>query len=200
MDCLRYKNHKRLKEEPIVTHTGDVSRMDERQFEQLFKAYYNPLFAYAYAIVHDEALAEEIVQTVFLRLWEKREAIAIQVSWKAYLYKAIYHESLNSKKRWHLHQRYVQGQGESVGVTDSTDGRELEARLEEALQQLPEKCRTVFQLSRFEELKYQEIADRLQISIKTVEAHMGKALKVLRVQLADFLVGLAFLLINLFKL
>ncbi len=174
--------------------------MDDRQFEQLFKAYYNPLFAYAYTIVHDEALAEEIVQTVFLRLWEKREAIAIQVSWKAYLYKAIYHESLNSRKRWHLHQLYVQGQGEPVGVTDSTDGRELEARLEEALRQLPEKCRTVFQLSRFEELKYQEIADRLQISIKTVEAHMGKALKVLRVQLADFLVSLAFLLINLFKL
>src|SRR5690606_6752001 len=126
---------------------------------------------------HDEAMAEEIVQTVFLKLWEKRETIVIHASWKAYLYKAVYHESLNNRKRTYLHQRYVQGQAGEAGIYHEMSDKELEIRLHESMRQLPEKCRTVFQLSRFEELKYQEIADRLKISVKTVEAHMGKALK-----------------------
>lgn len=179
---------------------ADTHHMDERQFEQLFKQFYNPLYAYAYTIANDEAAAEEVVQTIFLKLWEKRQTLDIHTSWKAYLYKAVFHECLNNKKRERLHQRFVDIQTGNTGIHDAESDRELQSRLQVALRQLPEKCRAVFQLSRFEELKYQEIADRLGISIKTVEAHMGKALKILRVQLADFLACVVFLLINLFKL
>src|SRR5690606_36787507 len=82
-------------------------------------------------------------------------------------------------------------------TAEVTTDSELQRQLQDALRQLPEKCRTVFQLSRFEELRYQEIADKLGISVKTVEAHMGKALKVLRLRLADFLPVLIIVLPNL---
>lgn len=179
---------------------ADIQDMDEKQFEQLFKQFYNPLYVYAYTIVNDEAAAEEVVQTIFLKLWEKRQALDIHTSWKAYLYKAVFHECLNNKKRERLHQRFLDRQMNNAGFQEAESDSELRNRLQVALRKLPEKCRTVFQLSRFEELRYQEIADRLGISVKTVEAHMGKALKILRVQLADFLACLAFLLINLFEL
>ncbi len=86
------------------------------------------------------------------------------------------------------HQQFIthSAKNENWG-TGGMELLDLKEKLQEALNELPEKCRTVFQLSRFEELKYQEIADRLNISIKTVEAQMGKALRVLRVKLADYL-------------
>src|SRR5690606_9364287 len=160
--------------------------------------FYNPLYAYAYTIIDDDAAAEEVVQTIFLKLWEKRQHLDVHTSWKAYLYKAVFHECLNDKKRVRLHQKFIDTQGYNTSVQDAESDKELRIRLQAALRQRPEKCRVEFQLSRFEELKYQEISDRLNISIKTVEAHMGKALKILRVELADFLACGFFLLINLF--
>ena len=91
----------------------------------------------------------------------------------------------------------TQGKPEQVGEQIKGQENELYERFQLALEKLPEKCRMVFNLSRFEELKYQEIADRLEISIKTVEAHMGKALKTLRVELAEFLPLLLIFLLNL---
>jgi len=140
-------------------------------------------------------MAEEIVQTVFLKLWEKKETIRINTSLKAYLFKTVYYDSLNhlkhekvKMKHWeHTHYDLTQGSAQETGEPLIGQEKELQQRLDQALNQLPEKCRLVFQLSRFEELKYKEIADRLNISIKTVEAHMGKALKTLRVELAEFL-------------
>src|SRR5690606_1167579 len=98
------------------------------------------------------------------------------------------------KLNYQQHQLYVMKNESEVIPTDNA--KELERQIEKALNRLPEGCRTVFQLSRFEELKYREIADRLNISIKTVENQMGKALKRLRVELIDFL-PLLFLLLNL---
>jgi len=180
----------------MVIQAGENPGMDEKQFEELFKRYYNPLYAYAYTITGKEEAAEEIVQTIFLKLWEKKEAMQIHTSWKAYLYKSVYHESLNAKKRQRIHRQFMQTQTGDRWMSGEGSDKELRNQLTVALRQLPEKCREVFQLSRFEELKYQEIADRLKVSRKTVEAHMGKALKILRVQLADFLTVLVFLFIK----
>ncbi|WP_339864895.1 RNA polymerase sigma-70 factor [uncultured Algoriphagus sp.] len=179
--------------------------VDEESFEAVFKTYFKALHAYAMAILKESETAEEVVQSVFLKLWEKRETLEISSSLKAYLYRAVYHDSLNhikhlqvKRKHWdHAHYEMTQGKPEQVGEQIKGQENELYERYHLALEKLPEKCRMVFNLSRFEELKYQEIADRLEISIKTVEAHMGKALKTLRVELAEFLPLLLMFLINL---
>jgi RNA polymerase sigma-70 factor (ECF subfamily) len=179
--------------------------VDEESFEAVFKTYFKALHAYAMAILKESETAEEVVQSVFLKLWERRETLEISSSLKAYLYRAVYHDSLNhikhlqvKRKHWdHAHYEMTQGKPEQVGEQIKGQENELYERYHLALEKLPEKCRMVFNLSRFEELKYQEIADRLEISIKTVEAHMGKALKTLRVELAEFLPLLLMFLINL---
>lgn len=169
--------------------------VEEANFEQLYRQHFTSLYRYAYSVVQDEAQAEGIVQNVFLKLWDKRDTLRIHTSWQAYLFRATYHEALNAAKRQQVRMRFAQ-QRQSPDTASQESDRELATHLEKALLELPEKCRTVFQLSRFEDLKYHEIAQRLGISIKTVEAHMGKALRVLRVQLADFLSLLILLTYN----
>lgn len=165
---------------------------DEAAFEQVFKTHFKNLHAYACTITKQEAAAEEIVQQIFVKLWERSEELSISGSVAAYLYRAVYNESLNYLKHQKVravHQKYVEhsmkNENEHAGKKLSL--KELEGRLAQALNELPEQCRTIFQMSRFEELRYKEIADRLGISVKTVENQMGKALKLLRVKLVEFL-------------
>jgi len=169
-----------------------LARRDEASFEQVFKTHFKNLHAYACSITKEETVAEEVVQNVFVKLWERSEALSISGSLPAYLYRAVYNESLNYLK----HQKVRSAYGQHVVHTMKNETehggkklqlKELEGRLAEAMNDLPEQCRTIFQLSRFEELRYREIADRLGLSIKTVENQMGKALKILRVKLVDFL-------------
>lgn len=170
-----------------------VTVYDDKLFEQLFKAHYKALHAYATAMLKDVDLAEEMVQQMFLKFWEKRELLSISTSIKAYLYKCIYNDSLNYLKHENVKTKYqdftrftANGFGEAASARAELS--ELQIKLSEALNELPEQCRTIFQLSRFEELKYREIADQLGLSIKTVENQMGKALKILRLKLVDFLI------------
>ncbi|WP_228466753.1 RNA polymerase sigma-70 factor [Adhaeribacter swui] len=174
---------------------------DELAFEQVFKTHFKALHAYAFTIVKDQETAEEIVQALFLRLWEKKETLDLQTNLKAYLYRSVYNDSLNYLKhqkvklKYQNHQVY-QMKNESDNAANRVQLSELENQLQRALTELPEQCRTIFQLSRFEELKYQEIADHLNLSIKTVENQMGKALKLLRLKLVDFLPLILMLLSN----
>lgn len=177
--------------EPI---SDDIPKeYDDQAFEVLFKTHYKALHAYALAILKDEDLAEEIVQSMFLKFWEKRELLNIQSSPKAYLYKCVYNDSLNHLKHEKIKYKHQEYSQQTMNIyqepaSAKVELSELERQLRKALNELPEQCRTIFQMSRFEELKYREIADQLGLSIKTVENQMGKALRVLRFKLADFLI------------
>ena len=178
-----------------------LSERNEKAFEQVFKSNYKNLHAYACTIVKDDVMAEEMVQNVFYKIWEKTAQLSISGSVAAYLYRAVYNESLNYLKHQKVkaaYQNYSAYQMKNTADSASKKVlyKELAEKLHHALNELPEQCRTVFQLSRFEELRYREIAAQLNISVKTVENHMGKALKLLRLKLIDFLPVLMFSLLN----
>lgn len=164
---------------------------DEATFEKVYKHFIRPLHVYAISILRDEDTAKGMVQNVFMRLWERKERLNISGSIKAYLYGAVYNECLNNlrhqKVKINHQQHVVYMTKDKVDEGTGMELLDLKEKLQQALNDLPEKCRTVFQLSRFEDLKYQEIADELGISIKTVENQMGKALKTLRLKLVDYL-------------
>ncbi|HLY68449.1 MAG TPA: RNA polymerase sigma-70 factor [Puia sp.] len=174
---------------------------NEQAFEKVFTAYYPALHAYAFTIVADMPVSDEMVQNVFLKLWAKRDKLEILTSLKAYLYKSIYNECMDYLKNREYKNRYkahALHNNKNLVSAEDAGGRvamnELEKKLQNALNDLPDECRTVFQLSRFEGLKYQEIATHLGLSVKTVEAQMGKALRRLRLSLAEFISILIFFL------
>jgi RNA polymerase sigma-70 factor (ECF subfamily) len=165
---------------------------DEQDFDQIYLDHYAALHHYAFTIVNDSAVADEMIQDVFLKILEKRESVTIHTSLKAYLYRSVHNECMNYFKHHRVKQKYQsytfhEMEKHTEHPLDKLQYREFEQRLQKSINDLPEQCRTVFQLSRFEELKYAEIATQLGISIKTVDNQMGKALKRLRLQLADYL-------------
>ena len=173
-------------------------------FEKVFKEHFKNLHAYAGSILKDDASAEEIVQQVFLKLWEKKEQIGDLQSVPAYLYRSVHNECLNFLKHIKVkaaHQAHTLHASKDLdNPTDQATLKELQSRIDAAVNALPEQCRTIFQLSRYEELKYREIADKLGLSVKTVENQMGKALKTLRAKLADYLPVVVFLFANVINL
>lgn len=133
--------------------------------------------------------AEEVVQAVFLKIWEQHTSLEIQQSLKAYLYRAVHNACLNQLKHEQVkqaHANHVKHTQEEAQTTDRLEQQEMKQEISRAINELPEKCREVFQLNRFEGLKYREVAEMLGISEKTVENQMGKALKLLRQKLAHF--------------
>lgn len=170
----------------------DISVNYEDAFEQLFKSFFRELHVYSFSILHDWILAEEVVQTLFLKMWENGSWKRVETSMKSFLYRAVYHESLNVLRQHKVRQNYENNilyvmKNEPEHTTNPVELNELEERIRRSLNRLPEKCRTIFQLSRFGELKYHEIATQLGISVKTVETQMGKAIRILRNDLKDYL-------------
>ena len=170
---------------------------DEKAFEELFRSYYQPLCQRAIMLLNDTDEAEETVQNVFISLWEKRREMEITISIRSYLYKSVRNASLNRIKHNKVRRQYAEEQqylSSSMQVTEMPVQQELQTQIQKAIERLPEQCRLVFKLSRFEDLKYSEIAEQLGISIKTVENQMGKALKIMREQLKDYLVLVIFII------
>ena len=169
-----------------------IQQGDESAFERLFRAFYPRLCAYSRSMLTDVDEAEEIVQTLFCRLWEQRATLEVTISVRAYLFRAVRNASLNQIKKVQIRDAYKAMNLEAMNQNpefqpDHATTDDLRQRIERAIAELPEQCRLIFKMSRFEELKYKEIAESLGISIKTVENQMGKALKVLRFKLADYL-------------
>lgn len=146
----------------------------------------------------DYETAKEIVQEAFVSLWEKRNTIDMSKPVKTYLTTSVYNKSLNYLRDNKKFNRDILTFENLYPLREHDRGNkmeaaELEKKINKAVDELPEKCREVFMLSRFEDLKYQQIADKLHISVKTVEAQMSKALQYMRTQLAEYIPVLVFI-------
>lgn len=171
--------------------------IDKPAFEELFRKYFPSLMAFAGRFLPDEDDAREVVHKVFINLWEKRSMLDTSTSLKSYLFKSVHNRSLNViRDRKKFVGDEVPDLASEIDVEAQMEAMELEERIMKVIEGLPEKCKEVFKMSRFEGLKYNEIADKLGISVKTVENQMSKALKVLREKLADYLVLVVLLLLN----
>lgn len=158
---------------------------DKKVFDDIFRAYYAPLCRYCNRIVYDDLIAEEIVQDLFCKLWIKRDELEIETSLKAYLYRAVLNHSLNHLNHLKTEEKYrqyigFQLQENLVNLMELLEEQDVQRILSRAILQMPEKRRLIFEMSRQQEMKYSEIAEKLNISVKTVESQISKALEYLR--------------------
>ena len=164
----------------------------ERAIELLFEEYYGDLCRSAYRILPDQHLVEDLVQEVFYELWRRRRRLRIKSSLKAYLRRATRNKTLNylrDHRRVYFEPADAQPlPGNLSGALRQLEAAELQELIDQAIDRLPERCRLVFVLSRFEDMTYHEIAEQLEISVKTVENQVSKALRLLRQALAPYLI------------
>lgn len=166
-------------------------------YELVFRRYYISLCGFATRFVQQPEVAEEIVQNVFLKLWEKRNHIRIETSLKSYLFRAVFNGCNNHLTHIKVRNKYISLTQDAISknefhadpVIDSLVFKELDENITKAIENLPTECKKIFKMSRFEGLKYAEIANQLGISVKTVETQISRALSRLREDLKDFLVN-----------
>lgn len=170
----------------------ELFKGDKSKFEELFQTYYVHLCIYAESILRDKAMAEDIVQIVFITLWTKREEIKINDSIKSYLYRMVYNNSINTikaeqRKLLFVSKLYRKSEGSENWIDDFFNNENdllIIEEIDRAVNGLPEQTRNVFMLSRIEGKKSAEIAEELNLSIRTVENHLYRALKRLKTELA----------------
>jgi RNA polymerase sigma-70 factor, ECF subfamily len=165
---------------------------DIEEFERLFIKYYEPLCHFAYTFLKDMDTTEDIVQEFFYNFWKNRTSFTLKLSLNSYLYQSIRNNALHYLQHIAIRQKYAEvlknenQEALFINQPDEIGYKELNKVIDETLKQLPERCSRVFRLNRFEGKKYREIAEILSISIKTVEADMGKALQLFRKTLKDY--------------
>ena len=163
---------------------------DEKAYRQLFEVHYIRMVAIAYRILKDQQEARDCAQDVLIKMYEKRDSLSEPVSMAAYLNKATYHTALNKQQSLRLHPATTEIPEIPTEDQPLIETAEEEARIWKEINQLPDQCRRIFLLNRFEGLSNQEIADRLQLSKRTVETQISLALKKLRKSLlALFFMG-----------
>ncbi len=172
---------------------------DIKVFEILYNEHYMPLCHFAQRFVFDLDTAREIVQDVFVHIWEKRTSLPAEISLKTYLFTSVRNKCLDYLKHLNVENEFKKERIKKVlepgnstfnSIDHPLDGlitKELENTIKNAIENLPEKCREIFELSRFKGLKYHEIAEKLNISVKTVETQMSRALESLRKKLDNYI-------------
>lgn len=188
----------------IMTHPDSylwhqVKNDDEQAFESLFRKHFVPVCNYAIGILGNKSIAEDITEDCFLKLWQQRHALEINTSFRSYVTKAVRNRCINflehemvqdkylKRKRYVLYDNELKEPVYANNPHQNLVSKELENEIDNALQSLPVQCRKIFELNRFEGLKYKEIAKKLDISITTVKTQMSRALTKLRLQLKDYL-------------
>lgn len=167
-----------------------IRQGDVGQFESLFRSSYASLVKYARTLIKDNDTAEEIVQDLFFRLWKDREKTVIESSLNGYLFRAVHNSCIHYINHARVVEKYaremsLKSEGYSESPTEIMHYEELQDKVAKVIERLPEKCGRIFCMSRFEGLKYSEIAKKLSVSVKTVEANMGRALREFRRALAE---------------
>ena len=170
---------------------------DRNSFKSIFQDYYQPLCHLSIQYLEDEEEAKGVVQEAFVKLWEIRQNLDPDSNIQNFLFTLVKNSCLNLIKRRQILLRHhekirrleMHYQYESLSRMgdDYLEFNELKEKIDLAIRKLPEHCRVVFEMSRFEELKNREIAEKLGVTQKTVEAHLTKALKILRNELKDYL-------------
>ncbi len=156
----------------------------------MFRTYFTSLCYFAQKYIPDLDTSKEIVHSIFISIWEKREEFDFEKSAKSYLFTSVYNRCMNYIRD---QKKFVDSENSNIILVqgsinnDHLEAAELEDRIWRAINTLPEKCREIFVLNRFEDKKYADIADQLNISVKTVESQMSKALRVLREHLKDYI-------------
>lgn len=160
-------------------------------FKQVFDACYEDLCRYAFSILRDADEAEDVVQSMFVKLWERRQELDIKHALKSYLFRAVYNQCINQ-----LEHKSVKNKYQSYSLKNTSDyvqlpevfKHELDDKIKQAIDALPNQCRVIFIMSRYEEMRYSEIAEKLNLSVNTIQNQVCKALKILREELKEIIV------------
>lgn len=193
---LKYNlNRMNISENEDNEHESPFGRMKQivtinsDKFEQLFTDHYDSLYRYCQTMIKDQIETEDIVQSVFMDLWNDRKKLVIHTSIKAFLYKAVYFKCMNKIKHDKVASKYTNSISESdqTMTVDTMILQEISDKITQTLDRLPDQCRKIFSMSRYDGLRYNEIAEILKLSPKTIENQMGKALKTMRVALSEYI-------------
>jgi len=180
MNLAEYYTQKKIQD-------GDI-----REFENLFLKFYEPLCRHACRIVNDMEIAEDIVQEFFYNLWKNHSTLSFKLSLKAYLYQSVRNNAVHYLEHLEIRKNYADSVIADSAVQMAGDEfqelglKELNRIIDDTLMRLPDRCSLIFRMNRFQGMKYREIADALSLSVKTVEAEMGRALRHFREVLKDY--------------
>ncbi|MDP3642247.1 MAG: RNA polymerase sigma-70 factor [Bacteroidota bacterium] len=183
---MRVNETKPIADKLILEH---LKNSDQGVFELVFKYYYSGLVIYADQIIKNTTVSEDIVQTIFMKLWEARESIEIR-SFRSYFIQCVKNSSIDYLRNQEVKNKYRQHSIDYTQVEMQEDLwtiMELDELIKQTIDKLPPRCREIFLMSRTENLKIAEIAEKLRLSGRTVETQISKALKVLRIELAEYI-------------
>jgi len=180
---------------------------DAKAYTYLVDHNHHKLCVYAYTLAHDTDTAEDIVQNVFIRIWRKRDRLKSDFSMQSFLYKSVYNEFIDQYRKQRtvlpLEKKYIDALSTMVETEEENSLEKVIAVVKQEIENLPPKCKQTFLLSKQDGLTNIEIAEYLDVSIKSVEAHITKAFSILREKVGDKMHGILFLLFgmdNLHKL
>ena len=171
---------------PDIVLLGRIRKNDEKSFEILFNKYYADLCIYAHGIVNDEEASKDIVVESFMKIWETRGRIKIKQSFKVYMFRLVHNRSLNHVRHQNVRTNYRNTIAREASLNDydqkdhplhHLELSELRGRIDMAIKSLPEKCRKIFEMNRFDDKTYKEIANHFDITISTVQTQVRRALE-----------------------
>lgn len=174
--------------DPNIPLSGTINGIEA--FEELFKKYYAQLVVYALRYVQDKEIAREIVQDFFVRFYERRNSLSIDTSLKSYLYRSVFNCCINYIKQRNIQEKHIRTMSNDRDVEENLENEintiELQHKIYKVIESMPSRCRTIFKMNRLEGIKNEEIAARLNLSKRTVETQISKAIKILKIHLKDY--------------